>query len=91
MNAVPATSSVQRPNAFLPILVGGFAAGVLDLTAAFIIYGPGVPRVIAGGILGLKALQGGGPRSTLLALHYSFSSRPPPPPYITQQAVSSSS
>lgn len=59
MNAVPATSSVQRPNAFLPILVGGFAAGVLDLTAAFIIYGPGVPRVIAGGILGLKALQGG--------------------------------
>jgi hypothetical protein len=60
MNAVPATSSVQRPNAFLPILVGGFAAGVLDLTAAFIIYGPGVPRVIAGGILGLKALQGGG-------------------------------
>ena len=41
------------------ILVGGLAAGALDLIAAFITYGWGVPRAIAGGLFGPAAMQGG--------------------------------
>jgi hypothetical protein len=39
--------------------VGGLIAGTLDLTQAFILFGPGVPRVIAGGLLGPQAVRGG--------------------------------
>jgi hypothetical protein len=59
MNSVSVASSVQRPKALFPILVGGVLAGALDLTSAFIIYGPKVPLAIAGGLLGPKAFQGG--------------------------------
>jgi Na+/alanine symporter len=61
----------MRPNALLPILVGGLAAGVLDLTAAFILYGPRVPYVIAGGLLGPSAARGGAGTYALgIALHF---------------------
>jgi len=61
----------MRPNALLPILVGGLTAGVLDLTAAFILYGPRVPYVIAGGLLGPSAAQGGAGTYALgIALHF---------------------
>ena len=59
MSATSATFTAQRPNAFLAILVGGLVAGGLDLICAFIAYGARVPRAIAAGLLGLKALQGG--------------------------------
>jgi Na+/alanine symporter len=49
----------QRPNAVLAILTGGFLAGGLDLVAAFITFGAGVPRAIAGGLLGRAAFHGG--------------------------------
>jgi hypothetical protein len=42
-----------------PVLVGGMIAGALDLAAAFISYGWGVPRGIASGLLGPSARQGG--------------------------------
>lgn len=42
-----------------PILVGGALAGTFDLTAAMITMGVGNPRLIAGGLLGKQALQGG--------------------------------
>lgn len=42
----------------IPILIGGLIAGSLDLTAAFITFGWGVPRVIAAGLLGRQALPG---------------------------------
>jgi uncharacterized membrane protein YagU involved in acid resistance len=39
--------------------VGGFSAALLDLTAAFITFGPAVPKAIAGGLLGPQAMKGG--------------------------------
>jgi hypothetical protein len=51
--------TLQKKNALLAIAVGGLIAGTLDLTQAFILFGPGVPRVIAGGLLGPQAVRGG--------------------------------
>jgi Na+/alanine symporter len=59
MSATATTLPVQGPHAVLAIFVGGLIAGALDLTAAFILYGPGVPRGIAAGLLGRTAFQGG--------------------------------
>ena len=65
------TLSIRRPKALLPILVGGIAAAILDLISAFIVYGSGVPRVIAAGLLGLKVLHGGAPIYALgIVLHF---------------------
>ena len=50
---------VAKPKLLLPILIGGFVAGVFDLITAFITFGWGVPRAIASGLLGARALQGG--------------------------------
>ena len=55
----------KDPNAMLAVLWAGFACGVLDITAAFIVYGffgaKPVPLLqgIASGLLGPKAFQGG--------------------------------
>jgi hypothetical protein len=49
----------QRRGILLAILAGGLIAGSLDLTSAFITFGWGVPRAIAGGLLGRQAFQGG--------------------------------
>jgi hypothetical protein len=49
----------EQRSLFVPIIVGGMIAGALDLTAAFVIYGWGVPRAIAGGLLGRGAIHGG--------------------------------
>lgn len=59
MIATSTTLPVSGANAVLAIFVGGLIAGALDLTSAFITYGPGVPRAIAGGLLGRDALHGG--------------------------------
>lgn len=55
----------ENPNALRAVLAAGFACGVLDITAAFIVYGyfgaKPVPLLqgIASGLLGAKAFQGG--------------------------------
>jgi hypothetical protein len=55
----------KNPNAVLAVLWAGLACGVLDITAAFIVYGffgaKPVPLLqgIASGLLGPKAFQGG--------------------------------
>jgi hypothetical protein len=55
----------QNPNAVRAVLWAGFACGVLDITAAFVVYGlfgaKPVPLLqgIASGLLGLRAFQGG--------------------------------
>lgn len=48
-----------KRNALLSIAVGGLAAGVLDLTQAFILFGWNVPLVVAAGLLGRQALHAG--------------------------------
>lgn len=40
-----------------PILVGGTIAGGLDLISAFLTFGLGVPRAIAGGLLGREVIR----------------------------------
>src|SRR6266571_7778290 len=65
--ANPATEGPleKNPNAMLAVLWAGFACGVLDITAALIVYGyfgaKPVPLLqgIASGLLGPEAFQGG--------------------------------
>lgn len=65
MNPAAATFSVQKPDALRAILWGGFACGVLDITAALVVYGYfGAKPIrllqgIASGLLGPRALEGG--------------------------------
>src|ERR1700722_2161632 len=71
MTAASAILPAHRPNALLAIFVGGLLAGSLDLGSAFIVYGAGVPRAIAGGVLGRGAFQGGvGTYALGIALHF---------------------
>jgi hypothetical protein len=71
MNAASAALSVEKPKALSSVFVGGLTAGVLDLTSAFIIYGWGVPRAIASGLLGRSAFQGGSATYVLgIVLHF---------------------
>lgn len=54
-----AASSLQKRRAALAIGVGGGIAGTLDLLQACILFGWDIPLVIAGGLLGRQAFQGG--------------------------------
>ena len=56
-NAMPRVS--LKNSVALAIVVGGLVAGSLDLTQAMILFGRKVPLVIAAGLLGRSALQGG--------------------------------
>ena len=65
MNTLSATDPARKPNALLAILWGGLACGVLDITAALVVYGYfGAKPVrllqgIAGGLLGPRTFDGG--------------------------------
>jgi hypothetical protein len=60
-------------NALLAIAVGGIIAGTLDLTQAFVLFGAGVPRVVAAGLLGPEAVRGGVGTYVLgVFLHFSI-------------------
>jgi len=65
VNAGTGGSLEKNPNAMLAVLWAGLAGGVLDITAALIVYGffgakPGpLLQGIASGLLGPKAFQGG--------------------------------
>jgi hypothetical protein len=70
MNAAP-QGSAKRGNLKTAIIVGGLVAGTLDAVLAFVSFGCGMPRGIASGLLGRKALDGGAAAWALgLALHY---------------------
>jgi hypothetical protein len=61
----------DRPSFVHPVLIAGLVSGILDLSSAFIIYGMRVPLVIAAGLIGLQALQGGSWVYILgIALHF---------------------
>ena len=65
VSAAAEVSLGENPNALRAVLAAGFACGVLDITAAFIVYGyfgaKPMPLLqgIASGLLGPKAFQGG--------------------------------
>jgi hypothetical protein len=65
MNPPGATISVQKSNSFLAVVWGGLACGVLDITAALLVYGYlgakplRLLQGIAGGLLGPRAYSGG--------------------------------
>ena len=55
--AFPTAASTS--NLLRPILAGGAIAGTLDLTSAFITFGPQNPKIIAAGLIGMGAVRGG--------------------------------
>ena len=65
MNSAATTLSAQNPNTLLAILWGGLLCGVLDITAALVVYGyMGAKPLrllqgIAGGLLGPRTYSGG--------------------------------
>jgi hypothetical protein len=58
-NVVPVPHTISQSRLLLPVVAGGAVAGALDLSCAFLTYGWGVCRGIAGGILGPDAKNGG--------------------------------
>ena len=59
MTGDSAPGPLVKSNALLAIGVGGLIAGILDLTQACVLFGRRIPVVIAGGLLGRQAFQGG--------------------------------
>jgi hypothetical protein len=77
LNAATEVALEKNPNAMLAVLWAGFACGVLDITAAFVVYGffgaKPVPLLqgIASGLLGPRAFNGGLATALLgLLLHF---------------------
>lgn len=70
-----ATSSVavrlSQHSLMLPILAGGFIAGLLDMTSAYVTFGRYMPIGIAGGLVGPAARHVSAEQYILgLAIHY---------------------
>jgi hypothetical protein len=66
-----AAGTSRKSNALLAIAAGGGIAGVLDLTQALILFGRRVPLVIAAGLVGRQAFQGGAGTYVLgVVLHF---------------------
>src|SRR5258708_26204483 len=65
MNATAAVHSERKSNALLAVVWGGFVCGVLDITAALLVYGYlgakplRLLQGIAGGLLGPRTYSGG--------------------------------
>src|SRR5260370_14742435 len=59
MTGDSAPGASGKSSAFLAIAVGGGIAGTLDLLQACMLFGWDIPLVIAGGLLGRQAFQGG--------------------------------
>jgi hypothetical protein len=77
MNSPATTLAAQNPDAMLAILWGGLLCGVLDITAALVVYGTmgakplRLLQGIAGGLLGPRT-YGGGFATALLGLVCHF-------------------
>jgi hypothetical protein len=70
-----ATLAAGKRNGVLAIAVGGISAGTLDLLQACLLFGWGIPKVIAAGLLGPQVIHGGAGIYILgLVLHYFIAS-----------------
>lgn len=72
MSAVSYSFPVSRSHLMRPILIGGAIAGALDLTSAFISFGPDNPHIIAAGLIGLQASRSGGAATWILGVFLHF-------------------
>jgi hypothetical protein len=72
MSANAGTVAVPSGNAPVAILVGGLAAGTLDIAQAMILFGTRIPLVIAAGLLGRDAIKSGGTGTFILGLLLHF-------------------
>jgi hypothetical protein len=78
MSSVSTTIATQNPSALLAIFWGGLACGVMDITAALVVYGyMGAKPLrllqnIAGGLLGPRTFEGGIPTAALGLLCHFF-------------------
>ena len=71
MTADTGPGPLGKRNAQLAVAVGGGIAGTLDLLQACILFGWDIPLVIAGGLLGRQAFQGGAGTYVLgVVLHF---------------------
>ena len=71
MTDVLSPEAVVKRTAIQAVGIGGLVAGTLDLLQACIYFGWDIPLVIAGGLLGRKAFNGGAGTYVLgVALHY---------------------
>jgi hypothetical protein len=67
----PMPRSSLKHSVALAIVAGGLIAGSLDLTQAMILFGRKIPLVIAGGLLGRSAFNGGAATYRLgVVLHF---------------------
>jgi hypothetical protein len=72
MTGDSAPRASERGNGLLAIAVGGGIAGTLDLLQACILFGWKIPLVIAAGLLGRSAFQGGAGTYALGVLLHFF-------------------
>jgi hypothetical protein len=71
MSATSIPLPYAKGNAPLAIGVAALVAGTLDILQACTLFGWGIPKVIAGGLLGVGAIKGGAGMWILgLALHF---------------------
>lgn len=71
MTTVSVSNAVRSGSLVSPILVGGFVAGLLDMTSAYVTFGRFMPLGIAGGLIGAAARHASaGPYILGLFLHY---------------------
>jgi hypothetical protein len=57
MTTIPIALRATKTSLALPILVGGFIAGLLDMSSAYVSFGRFMPIGIAGGLVGKAALH----------------------------------
>ncbi len=67
-----ANQTSAKRSALLAIGIGGFVAGTLDLLQACILFGWDIPLVIAGGLIGKQAFNGGAGTYVLGVLLHFF-------------------
>jgi hypothetical protein len=71
MTTSPVALRVTQGSLAFPILAGGFVAGLLDMTSAYVTYGRMMPLGIAGGLIGAAARHPAvGPYLLGLWIHY---------------------